>query len=156
MSETIAQRYASVLRELGETPVGDGPAEVFFRLLWVRSWHDPVCVRATRVVGGCVVNASRLRPRRFWRVERYKTMLPEARWLAFADLAKRADFWTLPVSNLGHGEGALDGAQWVLEGRQPAAYNAVDWFSPGESPFQTLCKSLLDASGWSFPSGELY
>jgi hypothetical protein len=50
------------------------------------------------------------------------------------------DFWNLP--SIEGGIRGTDGAQWILEGKEPGKYHVVDRWSGGE--IEKVCRQLLE------------
>ncbi len=119
-----------------------------YRLLWLRTFHRPMAVRAEREGartllavkvldgrGGCDPGKLALRDER---------PLSRSQWRELDEKVSAARFWSLPLRGKHVG---LDGAEWVLEGVRGTDYRVVQRWSPNASgkdaKFRALCLHLI-------------
>lgn len=119
----IGGKYATYLAQLGEPDLRrTTDASHTYRALWLRAFHEPVSVRVVRRG-----NAYSVITKQGGR--RDSTDLPAEWWNTMHRRYAMQAFWTTqPV--VSPGAIRLDGAQWILEGRQGSRYHSVDWWSP--------------------------
>jgi hypothetical protein len=121
-----------------------------FRMLWLRSFHEPVAVRLVRDGNRYIVitaQAVRRPDGSFGPTRRDSLSLDPAAWKRVVELAEIRQFWSLRAPDtLG-----LDGARWIIEGRRGQRYHAVDWWSPDDrdgphrpAAFRGLALDILD------------
>jgi hypothetical protein len=125
-----------------------------YRFLWLRTWGRPIAVRVEKVGDAATLIATELdgwggyNPGKVARrIERRLTLVE---WNLLSDRLTRIGFWRLPGHLPGQG---LDGAQWIVEGREGARYHLVDRWSPKTGDYRDLCLALVDLAGLR-PSGK--
>jgi hypothetical protein len=139
-----------------------------FRLIWLRSFHNPIVVTLTKRPSGIRLEAVRLdgaggyEPGRI--VERKIVDLTVSEYQEFVTLTQEMKFWSLKsydqildeaMSNNGEIIIGTDGARWVLEGANSDAAHAADRWSPDKGPFLEASLFLLNKSGISL-NGPVY
>lgn len=147
--------YSKHLRAMTEPSLscGDGTGDAF-RFLWLRTWGRPIAVRLHPSGGGASMAAVELDgsggygPGKVSR--RAERKLTDAEWTKIANDVRALNFWELPAQTNDNG---LDGARWILEGRERSQYHVVQRWSPKEGPYRELCISLLKLVGW-LPTGN--
>jgi len=119
-----------------------------YRFLWLRSFHNPVCVwfdaqpdgsaLLTVKVGSLKGNyePGKLNENRTKKVSREQTQ-----W--FLNLVEELKFWSLPTNLPKSNEVSADGAQWILEGVKDTKYHVVDRWSPDKGEVHTLGITML-------------
>jgi hypothetical protein len=147
MMRRFYSAHLAALREPSLRYPGAGEEREVYRLLWLRTFQEPVAVRvvfspdagATLFVkitdgyGG--YEAGRLRSRR-------------VRALSVAEIATlraalaRAAFWSQPVEDAARRTG-IDGVRWIVEGADRGRYHVVHRWSPESGPFKDLGLILL-------------
>src|SRR5258705_524385 len=122
----VARQYSRYLVELHEPDLrASKDTGEIYRALWLRSFHEPVSVRLVRRGDDyfvITVQGSR----------RDSTKLSPDSWNTLHLRNAMRDFWTTEPIPLPNGAEGLDGARWILEGRQGTRYHVVDWWSPQE------------------------
>ena len=122
----VGRQYSRYLLELHEPDlrVPRDTGEVY-RALWLRSFHEPVSVRILSEGDKYfVITAQGSR--------RDSTELPANSWHTLHLRNAMRDFWATQPTPLPDGVVGLDGARWILEGRDSRQYHVVDWWSPQE------------------------
>lgn len=88
--------------------------------------------------------AETTRPSVLVNAEETTVVVTPQQWQHFENLLQQVNFWQLPACQP---LGALDGAEWLLEGHQPTRYHMVLRQSPGKNDtFRAACVYLLDLS----------
>ena len=147
--------YSKVLRAMAEPslscPRKGGDA---IRFLWLRTWGRPIVVRVESSNGGAVISAVVLdgaggyEPGKISR--RVRRELTDAERRRLAASLDDLHFFEMPTHD---GDGGLDGAQSILEGRMGARYHVTDRWSPEDGPYRELCLSMLKLADL-LPSGN--
>jgi hypothetical protein len=124
---------------------GDRPA---VRLLYYRSFFDPVLVRLSFENGKWFLVAKRLTSGVHIPIHLdLDTRMPVSNSVV-NDLKERLDrirFWSMPTFSEDRG---LDGADWVLEAHLDGRYHVVDQWSPKDKDeYKKLCVWLLKEGG---------
>jgi hypothetical protein len=152
-SEFSSAWYSSHLRAMGEPSLWalarKNQTASVYRLLWLPSFHHPVCVRISSTAGGARLHVKVLDGAGGFRpglvaIER-NIMLPEHEWNNLNRYLKQAGFWKMPTrpeDDLG----VEDGAQLILEGVQAGTYHVVDRQIP-EPAYKELCRHMLELTG---------
>jgi hypothetical protein len=137
-----------------------------YRFVWLRSFDEPVVIRAARESDGPMLYVRVLRGFRIIAVDetgevvRYNSgeltraeerKLQEDEWLALVKQVEASDFWEIPTVDESRGE---DGAEWLMEGVKGGQYQAVARWSPRTGSFRELCLSLLQLAEGDF--GPVY
>ena len=127
----VARRYGEALRTLGEPDLTkSADTRLMYRVLWLRSFHDAIAVRIIRD-GARLSVITKQGP--VWGhpdgrtpVRSDSTALSQLAWDNLMKRTALREFWTTEAA----GPRGVDGAEWILEARQPGRYHAVDWWSP--------------------------
>lgn len=81
--------------------------------------------------------------------------LTDKEWTDIVSAINAIDFWNLPSTNLPDGLIQVDGAQWILEGKEPGKYHVVDrWSGGGE--ITNVCKQLMKLSDLIINQSDIY
>jgi hypothetical protein len=134
-----------------------------YRLLWLRSFHNPVCARldvkqdgtaviTTRIASGQGgYEPGRLTTNRTERIGRERTS-----WVL--DRIAELNFWTLPTNPPPNPDVVgVDGAQWIFEGVKDGTYHMVDRWSPDKGEVHSLgIMMLLDLANLKLLYQEIY
>jgi hypothetical protein len=148
--------YASHLYALEEPVLSDSlPAKVF-RFTWLRSFHNPVVIGLENMNDSISL---------YWKVcdgaggygpgkiiENQSIALTIKEWKDFVDGINSIDFWNLPTTK--SGILGTDGAQWILEGKEPGKYHVVDRWSGGE--IEKVCLKLLELTDLKIKQDDKY
>jgi hypothetical protein len=158
------------LRPMNEPDLGNIGAESL-RLVWLRSFDEPVVVRLEHHQSGATLYLKVLeeRERNVFRLSVDRTMeISEAQWAHVQALLAQLDFWHAPEDNHGaeiveHGVVtivAADGSRWFLEGRGPNDYRLIMRANPVHYPrepaFNAVCLELLQLAAYSVTREQLY
>ena len=119
-----------------------------YRLLWLPTFHHPVCVRIERTPGGARLHATVLDGQGGYdpglvAIER-NILLAEEEWDDLNQHLERAGFWAMPASR--EDDGGCDGEQLIVEGLKGGSYHLVDRWMP-EPAYEKLCRYMLDLTG---------
>jgi hypothetical protein len=149
--------FAKHLRAMEEPPLwSELPNVLTLRFLWLRSFDNPIVVRAvipagvlvakrTDGQGGDVGLVGGIEGRIVERVER---RLDDSELRRIKDDFEALEFWQLRASEAA----GCDGSQWVLEAADSAKYHVVNEWSPKPSAFNSFCLKLLYATGMQVQS----
>lgn len=154
--------YGKHLRSMGESSLLDvrDPDTEVYRFLWLRTFHRPISVRIVRTGYSFSLQSVELSgaggydPGQKLRTDNIEIFSDQ--WCEFTTLLDRAEFWTLP--SVKRDDGAVDGAQWILEGVNAQRYHIVDRWTPEDGALREACIYLLKLSGRDEKSlgGNLY
>jgi hypothetical protein len=145
--------YSGDLRAFNEPVLNKVQSENVYRLTWLRSFHNPIVVGLEKTNHAVTV---------YWK-ERDKSgkiindksrMLTQKEWTDVVASIQAINFWNMPSLKLNNA-GALDGAQWILEGKASGSYHVVDRWTGGND-IQQLCMSLVKLTDLAIKSGEIY
>lgn len=148
----VRQWYSKHLAAMKEPSLSCGALEdtETYRFLWLRSFHNPVAVRAFRRgddyrLEAVILNgAGGYEPGRVSR--RVTKELSHDQWRTMIARLEEIQFWQMPTSNTGDTVG-FDGAQWIVEARRDGQYHTVDrWSGNG---LESVGKLFLDLAGLS-------
>jgi hypothetical protein len=119
-----------------------------YRLLWVPSFHHPVCVRIERAGEGARLHAKVLDGKGGYdpgqlAIDRKLTLGVE-QWNQLQRLLDKATYWGLPT-RLADDEGC-DGDQLIVEGVRAGKYHVVDRWDP-DPIYKELCRHMLGLTG---------
>jgi hypothetical protein len=157
--DTFMQQWlGGRLCAMEEEPLALSGADEAYRLMWLRSFHDPVAVRiqssaahatlvAVELDGSDAKNPTEIR-------QRWERRLSEGDWARLRAAIEAAHFWdeqTVDPKPPGY-----DGSEWVLEGKRGGVYHVAERQSPEYNPFRAAGDALLAASWLSFPKDEVY
>jgi len=115
-----------------------------YRLLWLPSFHHPVCVRIDGAELQAVVldGIGGYEPGMVATDRRIK--LSQGQRDGFVRQVEKVKFWTMPTTDGGnHG---TDGDRLILEGVRDGQYRMVDWEEP-DADYLVFCRYLLDLTG---------
>lgn len=131
--------------------------DLAYRFIWLRTFNHPMAVRVTSSKGQVKLCAVELNgeggyePGKVFR--RKEKILTTKEWDSLAQGITSSSFWTMPITNKRNG---LDGAEWIIEGRQGKNYHVVNRWSPSEGDFRSLGILFMKLSGWNYPEDEVY
>lgn len=128
--------YLKHLTAMKETPIYNLPPEsdkFVFRLLWLRSFHHPVCVKVEKsgespaaLLGKELSGAGGYAPGEL--IVNRKTEMSSESYDHLRDMLKSANFSEQPTDQ---DSDANDGAQWIFELNDKGKYHIVDAFGGG-------------------------
>ncbi len=146
--------YSKHLRAMAEPSLSCGQAAgESYRFLWLRTWGHPIAVRI-EAGGSNALTAVELdgtggfEPGEVLR--RVERQLGAEEWRTLSHSLKSLNLWRMPTRVPTQ---ALDGAQWILEGRSERDYHVVDRWSPRDGVYRDFCLMLVKFAGL-MPSGE--
>jgi hypothetical protein len=150
--------YSEHLSAMGEPSLSCGAPTVVesYRFLWLRTFHQPIAIRITHTgkqyqLDGVVLNgAGGYAPGRVLR--RTRRTLSLTQWEQAISALEAIEFWTMPTAN--NEILALDGAQWIIEGRSDH-YHMVDRWG-GADGLQRVGLIFLNLSGISIGADSIY
>ena len=129
-------------------------AVVAYRLLWIASNRDPVCVRVTKTGSVFSLRLSR-HDRSFNGLAGKVTVskevkLTEKQWKQLTDSVQATKFWTAPAEPEER-RGLTDGDIILIEGVKDGKYHLIhrSGSTAGES-YKRFCRLLLELSGTDF------
>src|SRR2546426_8894883 len=152
--------YSSHLRAMGESSLSCGADSMeTYRFLWLRTFHRPVSVRSAKRGDGAKLTVVELHGAGGYSpgtvASRREKELSPKDWAALTAAVRAIDFWGMPARSADDDFG-LDGAQWILEGRQAAKYHVVDRWSPQTGPCREAGITFLKVADVQRPGQELY
>jgi len=154
--------------------------ETIYRLLWLRSFHQPVCfslkefdnkyylntkmldrqpafypyITANNTSSGKVVFDTLQKEDRLAYVIFNETLqINKSEWNNFQALLRKKNFWNLP--SLDHSNMSADGAQWILESYKDGKYHYVERQN-SESGLKECGLYLLNISSLKIPKDDIY
>ncbi|MEZ6030980.1 MAG: hypothetical protein R3C46_14705 [Hyphomonadaceae bacterium] len=155
--------------ELPSLSCGAPRADETYRLVWLRSFHQPVAIQIDRsgnryTLDVATSNEARLSGKPLQRIHR---QLTKDDWSRIVAGLERIDFWTLPSSDQVSGffaedesgdiivtSAGKDGAEWIIEGRA-GHYHAVDRWSDVED-FVAVGRIFIDLAQLNVPEDDIY
>ena len=155
--------------------------QTIYRLLWLRSFHQPVCFVIKKFNGDYFVNAKTLdKQPAFYpeiignyknptkpvdtiqRADRFAVItfdtivnLNRAQEKQIKKILVKLDFWNSLIADTSGAAGATDGAEWILEGRENGTYHFITR-AGADGALRELGKYLIMLSGLSIPDREFY
>ena len=115
-----------------------------YRLMWLRSFNDPVVVRIEKNNEDYML---------YWKIrcdscENNRLTLNNSRiiskreWNSFKWQLQKTFYWRMwsKIPSLAIG---LDGSEWILEGSNKNNYHVVDRWSPDNTSYRKCCTYLL-------------
>jgi hypothetical protein len=162
--------YEKQMKAAGAKPLcstGSAAAERY-RLIWLRSFHNPIIVTLVRRGDSIELTSVRLdgaggyAPGRV--VERKQVALSVAEFNEFRSYLGQMNFWNLKSedqlrkeaqSETGEVIVGMDGAQWILEGASETDAHAADRWSDVDGPFKDAALFLLNKSSIDI-NGPIY
>lgn len=165
--------YERKMKAAGARPLcsTDSPRIERYRLIWLRTFHNPIIVTLTRtdreieLVGVRLDGAGGYQLGRV--AERKHVALPYTEFAEFGSYLEQMDFWRLKSrdelikgvrdarTNLEEIVVSTDGAQWILEGADANRAHSADRWSDADGPFQDAALFLLRKSGINL-NGPVY
>jgi hypothetical protein len=146
------QRYSEFLAAMDEpslwVPSARGGAAASYRLLWLPSFHHPICVRIDRTGRSARLRAVVLDGKGGYEpgliaIDRTITF-GDDQWMRLESRFGGADFWSIPTDE---GEtSSTDGDRLIVEGVSQTRYHVVDRKEPDRT-YEELCRSMLELSG---------
>jgi hypothetical protein len=148
-------RYSALLRRVDEArlygKITNAPQDSF-RLIWVRTFDNPIIVRVSnqgsQIQGRMVrLNGNGYNAGEIMKQETFSLTAKE--WSRITNSIGKAPFWALAAFDTKHK--GNDGARWVLEVSTQGRYHVVERWSPSQSTelsgFMGACTEILQAAG---------
>ena len=151
--------YSSHLTAMKEpslscSPLNDSQS---YRFIWLRTFHHPVAVRITHANGQTQLVAVELTGAGGYEpgtiANQIEKQLTPDHWHTLLQGIEKLNFWALPTQEPSSG---LDGAQWIIEGRDGSQYHVVDRWAPKSGPYREVGLLFINLTGWSVPPKETY
>lgn len=162
VSDFKSEWYGKHLAAMNEPSLFEAAArsEAALRFLWLRTFHQPICVRMTREGERVSLVATRLSGEGGYEpgtiAARVERTLAVADWLGIEDALDLARFDAPPIRE---GFGA-DGAQWIVERARNGNWRMVERWSPDRpgphADFRRACEAFLGLVGDEFVTGDVY
>jgi hypothetical protein len=119
-----------------------------YRLLWLPTFHHPVCVRVEQAPRGAKLHVTVLDGEGGYdpgqvALER-NVVLSEEEWKNLNELLELTRFWAMPT--IVRDDGGCDGDQLIVEGLRDGTYHLVDR-GVAEPAYEKLCRHMLDLMG---------
>ena len=152
--------YSSHLLALKESSLfKDTTALETYRFSWLRTFHHPITIRFEKQKNSYILywkecdGAGGYDPGKL--IVNKQMEVDEKTWLEFKDKINEIDFWNLPTEDYDrHGK---DGAQWILEGKNPEPYHFTDRWTPKEnSAYYQCCDFLIRLTDLNIDEEEKY
>lgn len=172
--EWVHKRYVEVFNAFDEPSLlklvekGQAKSKRIFRLTWLRSFDNPVCITLTAgdQVKLTLKELERETPKRkLGRITRSETLtIDSAAFKKFTEFLDDAEYWQMEPATITNGIGGwhwseessnwirsygsgLDGATWMLEYCRDDEYFFVERWSPIKTRFGKACQELIKLSG---------
>jgi hypothetical protein len=155
--------------ELPSLTCGPPPAEETYRLVWLRSFHDPVAIQIDRsgeryTLDVVSPDEIRLSGKPLKRVQR---QLTQEEWSRITAGLQKIDFWALPANSEESGyfmtddgsdqivvTAGKDGARWIIEGRA-GRYHVIDRWSDADDVI-AVGRIFIDLANLNIPEEDIY
>jgi hypothetical protein len=153
--DTFCVTWYSIRLYLMEEPViyTNNSHNEIYRFTWLRSFDNPIAVRIEKqkntymLYWKCIDSTGKLI------IDKQKE-LDEATWIEFKNWLNQIDFWNMKTNQRSF---ALDGAQWILEGKTDIQYHVVDRQSPDKnSKYYRCCDFLINLTDLEISFNEKY
>lgn len=141
--------YSGQLGAMAEPSLSCGEVLETYRFTWLRSFHEPIAVRAWRTqdtfhLEAVVLDGPGGQEQPQVVSKRISRTLSASEWARIEDALIEIGFWRLATSDDAMG---LDGAQWIIEGRD-GRYHVVDRWN-GADGVQEAGRVFLEVAGLS-------
>jgi hypothetical protein len=159
LDEFVREWYSKHLAAMREPPLwcGQAGAEVVYRFLWLRTFHNPIAIRVSRTAGAARLELVRLSGSGGYdpgKVARRKDrQLTEDEWTTIVTAIESIGFWAMPSHEPAIG---FDGAQWILEARRGDEWHVVHRWSPQDGFYLELGLLLLRLAGIDLSREPIY
>ena len=157
-------------------------SQTIYRLLWLRSFHKPVCFTMKELDGNYFLNAKTLdrQPSFYQEIESWGKdeygkwildttqkadrfaliefatviVLSNGQWDEIDNYISKLNFWKSPIPDPAD-EGATDGSNWILEGRRNTRYHFIDRRN-ARGNLMDFGKYLIKVSNVKIKDDEIY
>lgn len=157
-------------------------SQTIYRLLWLRSFHQPVCFTIKEFDGDYFINTKTLdrQPAFYPQIERrhinakqsildtfqkadrlafitFDTIivLKRGQWKEIEGYLSKLEFWNKSIAAPNGAARPSDGAEWILEGRTNGDYHFRTWFD-ADGELRALGKYLIKLSGLIIKDKDFY
>lgn len=155
--------------ELPSLTCGAPSATETYRLVWLRSFHQPVAIQVARsgeryTLDLVTSNEARISGKPLQRMQR---QLTKDQWSRITTGLQKIDFWTLPpnIEEAGYfvtDDGSemivvtagKDGASWIIEGRA-GRYHVIDRWSDADDVI-AVGRIFIDLANLNIPEEDIY
>lgn len=151
--------YSNELRNLKEPVLINSQSDKVFRFTYLRSFHNPIVIGIENTNNKIKIYRKELagdgteEPAKIINDKSKELTVKE--WTDIVSAINSIDFWNLPSTNIPDGIIQMDGAQWILEGKELGKYHVVDRWS-GESEITNVCKQLMKLSDLIINQSDIY
>ncbi len=183
--QDIAQRYYSSTLYTFNEPIlfNKSDSQTIYRILWLRSFDQPVCFSMKQFKGRYFLNTKTLDriPEFYATMERYFRdannrkpaidtiqqadslplinfntikVLTSGQWNQIENYLAKLDFWEGPISDP-NDQNSTDGANWIIEGRKAYKYHFIDRRNENRQLFP-LGKYLIKLSRLNIKDDSIY
>lgn len=148
--------YSKQLIALKEPVLNDPSSTKVFRFTWLRSFHNPIAIRLENKKDHITL---------YWKacdgkggydsgklVTDKKKKLSLKEWTQFQQKIDSIDFWNIPTTD--NSVFGVDGARWILEGKESGKYHVVDRWE-GRN-IKQICLDLLKMTDLEENVGRIY
>jgi hypothetical protein len=148
--------YAKHLLALQEPILSDSLPTKIFRFTWLRTFHNPIVIGVENnndivtIYYKVCDGAGGYEPGKL--VKNKTKIITITDWNNLVDKTKAIDFWNIPSTE--YKNWGVDGAQWILEGKQLGKYNVVDRWSGGE--ISPVCLFMLKLTDLKIKKADIY
>ncbi len=157
-------------------------SQTIYRLLWLRSFHKPVCFTMKQFKGNYFLKAKTLdrqpafypeveakgkdgngkwivdtiqKADRFALIDFESTnVLTSVQWQEIEHYLSKLDFWNSPIADPAD-EQTSDGSNWIIEGRESGKYHFIDRRN-AHGDLKDYGKYLIKLSGINIKGDEIY
>ena len=158
-------------------------SQTIYRLLWLRSFHKPVCFTMKELNGNYFLNAKTLdRQPAFYpeilgmgkdektgkeildttqKADRFALIdfdtvkvLTSGQWKEIENYISKLSFWNSPIADPAD-EGTTDGSNWIIEGRENGKYHFIDRRN-ARGDLRNFGKYLIKMSGAKIKDDDIY
>jgi predicted DNA binding protein len=158
-------------------------SQTIYRLLWLPSFHQPVCISVKEFNGDYFINSKTLdRQPQFYPTIELKDrdrktgkeildtinkgdrfalisfdtvkILRSGQWREIENYLEKLDFWNSPVADPAD-EGTTDGSNWIIEGRKNNKYHFINRRN-ARNDLMKFGKYLIEISGLKINSKDIY
>lgn len=139
-----------------EPMISEGYKCDVYRFLYLRSFNVPVVMRMERNNGEISIRWKKCRYNQQldqyeWGVDSTKK-LSNREWAKFEKMLDKVDYWNMPTEN---DDGAMDGAEWILEAFVNGKYK-IAATNMEHSEYGKCLRYLMDLTDLNLPEREIY
>lgn len=131
-----------------------------FRFTWLRTFHNPMSIRVTKIRDQCVLTVKITAGTAGYGAEKVikdtSFFITRNEWNKIVSKVSKINFWKLESFI---GDGGKDGSEWILEGRNKNEYHFVSRWSPNSirfNEFKECCEYFIQLSNINLTEDEIY